>query len=157
MHTVRRATRRRSLWLQGNTATTPSYLPLGNLHNSARPPRRCGVALIGFLATPKTTREGGAFLIPRTQSAATRWVAVVDTIAKRYGLGPYLADNEEHALLACIVRNLFASAQFFIAPCAENTSDPVQIGGMEVPDVTLSSSPPIRSSQDLGGWMSLAS
>ena len=32
----------------------PLYLSIGNLHNSARQSHRNGVALIGFLATPKS-------------------------------------------------------------------------------------------------------
>lgn len=32
----------------------PLYLSIGNLHNSARRSHRNGVALIGFLATPKS-------------------------------------------------------------------------------------------------------
>ncbi|KAF8132929.1 hypothetical protein EV363DRAFT_1397839 [Boletus edulis] len=55
----------------------PLYLSIGNMHNSARRSHRNGVVLIGFLANPKIV----------------------------YGLGPYIADYEEQALLACIVRN----------------------------------------------------
>lgn len=41
--------------------------------------------------------------------------------------------------------------------CIVNTSGPVQTGEMKVPNMTVSLSSPIQSSQALGGWMLLAS
>ncbi|KAH0838763.1 hypothetical protein J3R83DRAFT_7138 [Lanmaoa asiatica] len=104
----------------------PLYLSIGNVHNSARRSHRNGVALIGFLATPKTTREEAktarfrkfrrqlfhvslSRILQVLKPHMTQWEVVRcgDRHYRRavYGLGPYIADYEEQALLACIVRN----------------------------------------------------
>jgi hypothetical protein len=102
------------------------YLSISNLHNSARRSHRHGVALIAFLAIPKTTRKEAktaqyrkfrrrlfhvslSCIIHSLEPHMTQWEVVrcSDRHYRRvvYGLGPYIADYEEQALLACIVRN----------------------------------------------------
>ncbi|KAN0086206.1 hypothetical protein V8E55_007340 [Tylopilus felleus] len=97
----------------------PLYLSIGNLHNSARRSHRNGVALIGFLATPKITREEArtaqyrkfrrklfhmslSRILQVLKPYMTRWEVVRcnDRYYRRaiYGLGPYIADYEEQAL-----------------------------------------------------------
>ncbi|KAJ3513244.1 hypothetical protein NLJ89_g3056 [Agrocybe chaxingu] len=104
----------------------PLYASLGNVHNSVRRAHRNAVSLIGFLAIPKTSKEYADkadfrkfqrqlfhsslehILSPlhpyMTTPRVTRccnghyWCVI-------YGLGPYIADYPEQALLACIVQN----------------------------------------------------
>ncbi|KAI6018216.1 hypothetical protein BKA83DRAFT_4058444 [Pisolithus microcarpus] len=104
----------------------PLYLSVGNIHNSMRRAHRHGVSLIAFLAVPKTTREfaqTAPFRKFRRQLfhvSLSRILSILKPYMTRpdhvrfgdhhyrrvvYGLGPYIADYEEQALLACIVRN----------------------------------------------------
>ncbi|KAK7452202.1 hypothetical protein VKT23_012305 [Stygiomarasmius scandens] len=69
----------------------PLYISLGNVHSSVRCAHRNAVALLGFLAVPKMPR------VTRCPDGHYRRVV--------YGLGPYIADYPEQALLACIVQN----------------------------------------------------
>ncbi|RXW15717.1 hypothetical protein EST38_g10132 [Candolleomyces aberdarensis] len=103
----------------------PLYASLGNLHNTVRRSHRNAVALIGFLSIPKTSREyadDAKFRKFRRQLFHTslkhilsslepymetpRITKCVDGYFRRviYGIGPYIADYPEQALLACIVQ-----------------------------------------------------
>ncbi|KAI6001202.1 hypothetical protein EDD15DRAFT_2477653 [Pisolithus albus] len=104
----------------------PLYLSIGNIHNNVRRAHRNGVVLIAFLAMPKTTREHankdnfrkfrrqlfhstlGRILKSFKSGMVKPEVTLFgDGHYRRviYGLGPYIADYEEQALLTCIVRN----------------------------------------------------
>ncbi|KAI6006144.1 hypothetical protein EDC04DRAFT_2871755 [Pisolithus marmoratus] len=94
----------------------PLYLSIGNIHNNMHCAHHDGVALIAFLAIPKTTHEY-AYTTPFHKFCRQlfhpymmkpdhvhfgnhhyHWVM--------YGLGPYIANYEEQALLACIFDHL---------------------------------------------------
>ncbi|KAI5991885.1 hypothetical protein EDD15DRAFT_2388391 [Pisolithus albus] len=104
----------------------PLYLSIGNIHNNICRAHHNGVVLIAFLAMPKTTREYASkdeFRRFRRQLFHSSLGRILRTLkpgmAKPevtlfgdghyqrviYGLGPYIADYEEQALLTCIVRN----------------------------------------------------
>ncbi|KAI6022994.1 hypothetical protein BKA83DRAFT_97099 [Pisolithus microcarpus] len=104
----------------------PLYLSIGNIHNSVHRAHCNGVILIAFLAMPKTTREYASkdnFHRFRQQLFHSSLGRILKTfkpgMAKPevtlfgdghyqhvvYGLGPYIADYEEQALLTCIVHN----------------------------------------------------
>ncbi|KAF8809162.1 hypothetical protein BYT27DRAFT_7255031 [Phlegmacium glaucopus] len=104
----------------------PLYASLGNVHNSVRRAHRNAVALIGFLAIPKTTREysdKADFRKFRRQLFHSSLEHILSSLRLHmttpcvtlcsdghyrrviYGLGPYIADYPEQALLACIVQN----------------------------------------------------
>ncbi|KAJ7862732.1 hypothetical protein B0H13DRAFT_2566139 [Mycena leptocephala] len=110
----------------GNTEFYPFYGGVGNLHNSARRAHRDGLAVMAFLSIPKTTRDHAgstAFRKFRRQlfhsslhkilsplkpyMTVPRVTRCADGHFRRaiYGLGPYIADYPEQALLACIVQN----------------------------------------------------
>ncbi|KAJ2922285.1 hypothetical protein H1R20_g14806, partial [Candolleomyces eurysporus] len=100
----------------------PLYASLGNLHNTVRRSHRNAVALIGFLAIPKTSWEYADDAKFRRQLFHTslkhilsslepymetpRITKCADGYFRRviYGIGPYIADYPEQALLACIVQ-----------------------------------------------------
>ncbi|KAF8837065.1 hypothetical protein BDN67DRAFT_991906 [Paxillus ammoniavirescens] len=109
----------------GNNEYYPLYLSIGNVQNNVRCAHRDVLVLIGFLAIPKTTKEHtsdtafrkfcrqlfhsslSVILQPLKPAMTTPKVAKFgDGHFWRviYGLGPYIADYEEQALLACIVR-----------------------------------------------------
>ncbi|KAG6808287.1 hypothetical protein H0H92_004641 [Tricholoma furcatifolium] len=104
----------------------PLYASIGNVHNSVRRAHRNALSLIGFLAIPKTSKEYTdcadyrkfrrqlfhaslehilSSLKPYMKTA--RVTRCSDGHFRRviYGLGPYIADYPEQALLACIVQN----------------------------------------------------
>ncbi|KAK7450592.1 hypothetical protein VKT23_012902 [Stygiomarasmius scandens] len=102
------------------------YISLGNVHSSVRRAHRNAVALLGFLAVPKTSAEhsGSAEFRKfrrqlfhsslenilshlRPHMTVPRVTRCPDGHYRRaiYGLGPYIADYPEQALLACIVQN----------------------------------------------------
>ncbi|KAF5378904.1 hypothetical protein D9615_006850 [Tricholomella constricta] len=110
----------------GHNEYYPLYGSLGSVHNSLRRAHRNAVALIGFLAIPKTSREhkdSADFRKFRRQlfhaslehilsslrphMTTPRITKCADGHYRRviYGLGPYIADYPEQALLACIVQN----------------------------------------------------
>ncbi|KAF9234884.1 hypothetical protein BU15DRAFT_89804 [Melanogaster broomeanus] len=109
----------------GNNEFYPLYLSVGNVRNNVRRAHRDALVLIGFLAIPKTTKEHAgdtafrkfrrqlfhsslATILNPLKPAMTRPEVVIfgDGHFRRviYGLGPYIADYEEQALLTCIVR-----------------------------------------------------
>ncbi|KAI6026454.1 hypothetical protein BKA83DRAFT_4124138 [Pisolithus microcarpus] len=104
----------------------PLYLSVGNIHNSMRHAHHHGVSLIAFLAVPKTTREFAQmapfhkFHLQLFHVSLSRILSILKPYMTRpdhvcfgdhhycwvvYRLGPYIANYEEQALLACIVRN----------------------------------------------------
>ncbi|KAG2133568.1 uncharacterized protein EDB93DRAFT_1242859 [Suillus bovinus] len=104
----------------------PLYVSIGNIRNNVRRAHRDAVAIIGFLAMPKTTEEHAkdskfrkfhrqlfhssvAKILENLRPGMTtpEVVRFGDGHYRRviYGLGPYIADYEEQVLLACIVRN----------------------------------------------------
>ncbi|KAG2091332.1 uncharacterized protein F5147DRAFT_823151 [Suillus discolor] len=99
----------------GNNEYYPLYASIGNIHNNVRRAHRDGVAVIGFLAMPKSIFHRQLFhsslskiLDPLKPGMTTPEVTHFgDGHYRRviYGLGPYIADYEEQVLLACIVRN----------------------------------------------------
>ncbi|KAG1722022.1 hypothetical protein EDD22DRAFT_790503 [Suillus occidentalis] len=110
----------------GNNEYYPLYASIGNIHNNVRRAHRDGVAIIGFLAMPKTTQEHAeepSFRRFRRQLFHSSLSKILDPLKPGmttpevtrfgdghyrrviYGLGPYIADYEEQVLLACIVRN----------------------------------------------------
>ncbi|KAG1892811.1 hypothetical protein F4604DRAFT_1876051 [Suillus subluteus] len=109
----------------GNNEYYPLYLSIGNVHNNVRRAHRDAVAIIGFLAMPKTTKEYAQdprFRAFRRQLFHCSLSRILNTLKSGmtkpevakfgdghfwrviYGLGPYIADYEEQVLLACIVR-----------------------------------------------------
>ncbi|KAG2151076.1 uncharacterized protein EDB93DRAFT_1240140 [Suillus bovinus] len=104
----------------------PLYVSIGNVRNNVRRAHRDAVAIIGFLAMPKTTEEhakDSKFRKFRRQLFHSSVAKILENLRPGmttpevvrfgdghyrrviYGLGPYIADYEEQVLLACIVRN----------------------------------------------------
>jgi len=109
----------------GNNEYYPLYMSTGNIHNNTRHAHRNGVVLVGFLAIPKTDKmyaDDPKFRKFRHQlyhsSLAHILVSLKPGMTKPevvccpdghyrcaiYGLGPYIADYPEQALLAYIVQ-----------------------------------------------------
>ncbi|KAG2135326.1 hypothetical protein DEU56DRAFT_738053 [Suillus clintonianus] len=109
----------------GNNAYYPLYLSIGNVRNNVRRAHRDAVAIIGFLAMPKSTRahsEDPRFRKFRRQLFHSSLSKILQTLVPGmtkpevarfgdghfrrviYGLGPYIADYEEQVLLGCIVK-----------------------------------------------------
>ncbi|KAG2029774.1 hypothetical protein BDR03DRAFT_936783 [Suillus americanus] len=103
----------------------PLYVLIGNVRNNVRCAHRDAVAIVGFLAMPKTTKEHAADAIYRKycrQLFHSSIAKILENLRPSmtkpevvrfgnghyrhviYGLGPYIADYEEQVLLACIVR-----------------------------------------------------
>ncbi|KAH9975649.1 hypothetical protein BJV74DRAFT_862382 [Russula compacta] len=83
----------------GHNEFYPLYISNGNIHNNVRRAHRNGVSVLGFLSIPKTDRkyqDDDKFHIHRCPDG--HFCRVI------YGLGPYIADYPEQALLACIVQ-----------------------------------------------------
>ncbi|KAH7904947.1 hypothetical protein BJ138DRAFT_1234046 [Hygrophoropsis aurantiaca] len=110
----------------GQTDYYPLYISIGNVHNNVRRAHRNAVAVIGFLAMPKTDKEHSAseaFRRFRRQIFHTSLSKILETLRDSmtvpevarcadghyrriiYGLGPYIADYEEQVLLACVVKD----------------------------------------------------
>ncbi|KAG2737105.1 hypothetical protein P692DRAFT_201677171, partial [Suillus brevipes Sb2] len=104
----------------------PLYASIGNVRNNVRRAHRNAVAVVAFLAMPKTTKEHAdtpgfrnfrrqlfhsslSFILKNLKPAMTKpeVARFGDGHYRRvvYGLGPYIADYEEQVLLACILRN----------------------------------------------------
>ncbi|KAG1732804.1 hypothetical protein EDB19DRAFT_1896692 [Suillus lakei] len=109
----------------GNNEYYPLYASIGNVQNNVHRGHRDAVAIIGFLAIPKTTHQYAAdpkfrkFRRQLFHSSLSRILQMLrpgmtkPEVARFgdghfhrviYGLGPYIADYEEQVLLACIVR-----------------------------------------------------
>ncbi|KIK32535.1 hypothetical protein CY34DRAFT_18979 [Suillus luteus UH-Slu-Lm8-n1] len=104
----------------------PLYLSIGNVHNNVWRSHRNALALIGFLAIPKTEKKNAddaryrKFKKQLFHSSLSKIFATLkpgmttpevtrcgDGHYRRvlYGLGPYIADYEEQVVLACIVKD----------------------------------------------------
>ncbi|KAG2083637.1 hypothetical protein BD769DRAFT_1633119 [Suillus cothurnatus] len=125
----------------GNNEYYPLYASIGNIHNNVRRAHRNGVAVIGFLAMPKTTQEHAeepSFRRFRRQLFHSSLSKILDPLKPGmstpevtrfgdghyrrviYGLGPYIADYEEQVLLACIVRNWCPKYLILFYMCVAN-------------------------------------
>ncbi|KAG1837668.1 hypothetical protein F4604DRAFT_1692099 [Suillus subluteus] len=110
----------------GQNDCYPLYTSIGNVRNTVCCAHRNTVAVVGFLAMPKTMKQHAetsdfrsfrrqifhsslSFILKNLKPAMTtpEIVRFGDGHYCRviYGLGPYIADYEEQVLLACIVRN----------------------------------------------------
>ncbi|KAG2107467.1 uncharacterized protein F5147DRAFT_745971 [Suillus discolor] len=110
----------------GHNQYWPVYMSIGNIRNNVRRAHRNGVVLLGFLAIPKADNEDTkdahfhkfhcqllhsslAKMLETLKPGMTKpeVVRCPDGHFRRavYGLGPYIADYPEQALLACIVQN----------------------------------------------------
>ncbi|KAI6097698.1 hypothetical protein EDD16DRAFT_1697820 [Pisolithus croceorrhizus] len=108
----------------GNNEYYPLYISAGNVHNGMRHAHGEAVSLLGFLSIPKTDKEFEAdpefrtfwrhlfhtsleaiFHSMRPAMMKPQYVKCADGHYCRaiYGLGPYIADYPEQALLACIL------------------------------------------------------
>ncbi|KAH7918155.1 hypothetical protein BV22DRAFT_1108435 [Leucogyrophana mollusca] len=115
----------------------PLYLSIGNVHNSTRRAHRNAVAVVGFLAIPKTAKEYSSdsrYRKFKKQLLHTSLSRILNTLKPAmttpevtrcadghyrrviYGLGPYIADYEEQVVLAGIVRE-------WCAKCIAHPSD----------------------------------
>ncbi|KAG2754832.1 hypothetical protein P692DRAFT_20720601 [Suillus brevipes Sb2] len=113
----------------------PLYASIGNVRNNVRRAHRGALAVVGFLAMPKTTKQHAktaifrrfhrqlfhsslSFILQNLKPGMTKpeVVRFGDGHYRRviYGLGPYIADYEEQVLLACIVRS-------WCAKCTSNS------------------------------------
>ncbi|KAG1732287.1 hypothetical protein EDB19DRAFT_1896780 [Suillus lakei] len=104
----------------------PLYVSIGNVCNNVRRVHRDAVAIIGFLAMPKTMKEHAS--CPKYRKYCRQLfhlslLKILDNLRPGmtkpevvrfgdghyrhviYGLGPYIADYEEQVLLACIVHS----------------------------------------------------
>ncbi|KAJ7932345.1 hypothetical protein B0H13DRAFT_2518823 [Mycena leptocephala] len=109
----------------GNTEFYPLYGGVGNLFNGARRAHRDGLSIMAFLSIPKTTRDyanSTAFRKFRRQLFHSTLARILEPLKPHmtvprvtrcadghfrraiYGLGPYIADYPEQALLTCIVQ-----------------------------------------------------
>ncbi|KAI6004781.1 hypothetical protein EDD15DRAFT_2384735 [Pisolithus albus] len=109
----------------GNNEYYPLYISAGNVHNGMRRAHGEAVSLLGFLSIPKTDKEFEAdpefctfrrhlfhtsleaiFHAMRPAMTKPQSIKCADGHYRRaiYGLGPYIADYPEQALLACIVQ-----------------------------------------------------
>ncbi|KAH9916552.1 hypothetical protein B0H21DRAFT_781954 [Amylocystis lapponica] len=127
----------------GQNEYYPLYMSIGNVHNNVRRAHRNAVALIGFLAIPKTDRKYAddvQFRKFRRQMFHSSLSRILQSLKPGmttpevnlcadghyrrciYGLGPYIADYPEQALLACIV-------QGWCPKCTANHNDLDSGGG----------------------------
>ncbi|KAF7299911.1 hypothetical protein HMN09_00998700 [Mycena chlorophos] len=109
----------------GNTEFWPLYGGIGNTFNSTRRAHRDGIALLAFLAIPKTTREyakSNDFRKFRRQLFHSSIRRVLDSLKQHmtkpkitrcadrhfrraiYGIGPDISDYPEQCLITCVVQ-----------------------------------------------------
>ncbi|KAG2107312.1 uncharacterized protein F5147DRAFT_746079 [Suillus discolor] len=109
----------------GHTKYHLLYMSIGNISNSTRHAHRNGVVLVGFLTIPKTMKEHAgdtAYRNFRRQMFHSSLVKIFEAIKPYmdtpnvahfpdghfcrviYGLGPYIADYPEQALLSGVVQ-----------------------------------------------------
>ncbi|KAF7296170.1 hypothetical protein HMN09_01085500 [Mycena chlorophos] len=109
----------------GNTEFWPLYGGIGNTFNSTRRAHRDGIALLAFLAIPKTTREyakSNDFRKFRRQLFHSSIRRVLDSLKEYmtkpkvtrcadryfrraiYGIGPDISDYPEQCLITCVVQ-----------------------------------------------------
>ncbi|KAJ7815221.1 hypothetical protein B0H13DRAFT_1924296 [Mycena leptocephala] len=110
----------------GNTEFYPLYEGVRNLFIGARRAHRYGLSIMAFLSIPKTTRDyanSAAFRKFRRQLFHSTLARILEPLKPHitvprvtrcadghfrraiYGLGPYIADYPEKALLTCIVQD----------------------------------------------------
>jgi len=118
----------------GDNAYWPVYLSIGNIHNNLQRAHRNSVVLLGFLAIPKSKFH--ITTIFRRQLLHSSLAKILETLKPGittpevvrfaddyfgkvvYGLGPYIADYPEQALLTCIVQGWCPRYVFF---CNDST------------------------------------
>ncbi|KAJ7745315.1 hypothetical protein B0H16DRAFT_1321753, partial [Mycena metata] len=116
----------------GNTEFYPLYGGVGNIYNSTRRAHSDGLAVMAFLSIPKSSTAFRKFRrqllfhsslhkIPsplKPYMTTPRITRCVDSHFHQviYGLGPYITDYPEQALLTCIVQN-------WCPRCLAHTSD----------------------------------
>ncbi|KAH9979853.1 hypothetical protein BGW80DRAFT_1556544 [Lactifluus volemus] len=109
----------------GNNEYWPIYMSIGNICNNIRRAHRNGVVLLGFFAIPKSEKKyasDASFRRYRRQLFHTTLAKILKPLEHNmtipevvrcpdghfrraiYGLGPYIADYPEQALLASIVQ-----------------------------------------------------
>ncbi|KAI0352004.1 hypothetical protein OH77DRAFT_1562722 [Trametes cingulata] len=109
----------------GQNEYYPLYISVGNLHNTARRAHGGGVVLAAFLAIPKSRkkhtndanfrkfrRQLFHSSLSRILRSLKEYMTTPDVVLCGdgryrkviYGLGPYIADYPEQALLACVVQ-----------------------------------------------------
>ncbi|KAJ3574495.1 hypothetical protein NP233_g1731 [Leucocoprinus birnbaumii] len=81
----------------GKNEFYPLYASLGNLQSHVRRAHVGSVAVVGFLAIPKAERKDDDSELFRTFRRQLVHERVI------WGIGPYIADYPEQALLACVV------------------------------------------------------
>ncbi|OJA18532.1 hypothetical protein AZE42_13121 [Rhizopogon vesiculosus] len=110
----------------GQTDYYPLYASIGNVRNNVQQAHHNAVAVVGFLAIPKTDQQhisDPAFWKFRWQLFHSSLSKILETLKPAmsrpevarcadkhyrhviYGLGPYIADYEEQVVLACIVKD----------------------------------------------------
>ncbi|KAN0126225.1 hypothetical protein V8E53_015270 [Lactarius tabidus] len=129
----------------------PLYILLGNVHNTVQCAHRNAVSLLAFLVIPKTTREYAdkanfhnfqcqlfhssletilSALHPHMSRPRVTLCADCQYRNVIYGLGPYIADYPEQALLACIVQKWCA-----IPRTHAHTDVLINTGGIELQEL----------------------
>ncbi|KAJ7256417.1 hypothetical protein C8J57DRAFT_1437043 [Mycena rebaudengoi] len=114
------------------TTVSPLYMSSGLVHNGVQHAHRNAVALIGFLAIPKTDRENQDSNDFRTFRPYLFYASLRNILQSLkpgmtvsevtlfadgnyhcviYGLCPYIAEYPEHVLLACMVQGLCTAAR----------------------------------------------
>ncbi|KAG2084606.1 uncharacterized protein F5147DRAFT_748792 [Suillus discolor] len=104
----------------------PLYASIGNVHNNVHRAHRNTVAVIGFLAIPKTTKKHSDdphFRKFKKQLFHSSLLRILSSLKPAmsipevvqfgdghfrrvlYGLGPYIADYPEQLVLGCVVQN----------------------------------------------------
>ncbi|KAG2100480.1 uncharacterized protein F5147DRAFT_747167 [Suillus discolor] len=122
----------------------PLYASIGNVHNNVHRAHRGAVAVVGFLAMPKTTKQHAktaifrkfhhqlfhlslSFILQNLKPGMMKpeVVRFGDGHYRHviYGLGPYIVDYEEQVLLTCIQNSLLWDEYGIIAQLVPFTND----------------------------------